>query len=144
MKKRVDERDGGGQGRSSMGSDFASSHAEAQGCRTWTPTIIHWRGWSPYGNDAARRLTRSEAEDSQRQIGDQLPQQLWKRLRWLRPLVRDHSVSAEVLAPAAWEAKDIADRSNLELGKSPIDVKGKQIRAACGTSPHRRMAVSRL
>lgn len=40
-----------------------------------------------------------------------------------------------------WEAKDFADRSNLELGKAPIEVKGQKIRAACETSLDRRIAV---
>lgn len=145
LKKQVEERDvgtGSTQGRRSMGSASSSGHAEAAGARTWTPRIIHWRGWTPFGRDAAMRLTRSEAEDLQRRIGEQSPEELRDRLRWFQAFVWDHSASAEVLAPVAWEAKDFADRSNVELGRCPIEVKGHTIRAACETSADRRMAVN--
>lgn len=73
---------------------------------------------------------RADAEDPQRDLATQLPANVAAKLRWFKPLVRNQALSAEVLAGQLDEAKEIADRSNVELATSPIEVKGKFVRGA--------------
>lgn len=76
-----------------------------------------------------------------RAVVDRVPEPYKPRVKFLSPYMKDHSVSAEILASGANDAKLISDRNNLELQKRPVTVNNVEITGAIETSPGRRRAL---
>lgn len=127
--------------RTSTASSASIASAGVGSARAWHLRIIHWRRWSPFGSDPGTRIDRHKAEDLQRLLGAEPPEQVDSKLRWLQPSDRNHAESAEALAPKGYEAKDTADQSNMD---NPIEIESTRVRSACETSPDRRHAVKAL
>lgn len=72
-----------------------------------------------------------EAEELPTRLTETLPESLASKLRWLQTIVRNNSMSADVLAPQGWDAQDIADMNKVQLAKNPIDIMDKKVRAEC-------------
>lgn len=126
--------------RTSTGSRTSAS-SSPQTCDDWVPRVLHWRGWAPYGSNDSSKISRTEAEQVHAQILDRVPEDLRPGIKLLSPFVKNHSVSAEILAASYNDTKRICDLVNLELQRRPIRVRNVNIKGAVETSPARRRAL---
>lgn len=62
------------------------------------------------------------------------------RVKFLTPVVKNHSVSADILAATANDTNTVRDMVDLELRRRPITVRGTEINGSIETSPARRRA----
>lgn len=63
------------------------------------------------------------------------------RVKFLSTFMKNHSVSADILAARHSDAKMVCDLANLELRKRPVTVRNIDIKGAVETSPGRRRAL---
>lgn len=101
----------------------------------WRARIIHWRRWAPFGSGEGNNINRAEAEQVQAQILDRGPELYKPRVKFRRPYMKNHSVSAEILAAGPSDAKLISDLINLELQKRPVTVKNVEIKGPSRPAP---------
>lgn len=118
-------------------SGTSSQHIDEE----WRAIIIHCRGQAPFGRAETNMISRVEAEHVQAQILDRVPEVYKPRVKFLSHYMKNHSVSAEILAAGVNGAKLISDLINLELQKRPIMVTNVEIKGAFETSPGRRRAI---
>lgn len=116
-------------------SQSAAPRGLQAGAEGLHPRAVHIRGWAPYGAPESSKLMRSEADALQREIEKHFDQWLAQKTNWLSPLMKNHTVSLEVLDCGGGEAKRAADRINLIITEKKIQVKGGiprgQPRATC-------------
>lgn len=101
-------------GRMSTGGRRSSTASTPQIDDTWFPIIVHSRGWAPYGSNESSNISHTEAEQLHAQILDRVANDVRPRTKFLSPFMKNHSVSAEILATNYNDTKRICDLINLE------------------------------
>lgn len=92
----------------------------------------------PYGSNESSNIMRTEAEQLRAQILDRVSMDIRPCVKFLSPFMKNHSVSAEILAANHNDANRICDLANLELQKRPVRVRNIDSKGAVETSPKRR------
>lgn len=100
----------------------------------WRPRMAHCRGWAPFGSNDSSKITKAEVENIQSQILDRVPDDMKDRAEFFSTCIKNHSVSADILAAARKYAKMICDLVNLELTHRPMRVRNCEIKGAVETS----------
>lgn len=59
----------------------------------------------------------------------------------MTPFIKNHSISAEVLAAGPHDVNMLLDTINIKLKKEPVLVRGHEINGALETSPSRKQAL---
>lgn len=99
---------------------------------------MHLRGWSPVGALEQSKLSKDEAHNLQKTIGDALDDPTRACINWSAPFMRKHSMSSEVFECGAMCTKRICDNTNPTIAARKLLMRNNAIRAAAETSPTRR------
>lgn len=102
-----------------------STSTAASRATGWTPRLIHFKGWSPFGAGDRSKISRAEALRVQEAISSKMPDEARQRTRWLTPFLSNHRISAEIWMCKDTDCKCYSDMVSMSLQTDPIYVPGK-------------------